>query len=166
MSELYTQGLKAGQLLQEGRYRIEKILGKGAFGITYLAKTKLMSQMTMGTMKVEAQVAIKEFFMSDVNNRNSDGTSVEGATGSVFGNYRKKFRKEAENLSKLSCPNIVNVFDVFDENNTTYYVMEYVEGEPVSDPEETTPVPRSHRLICVADAFCICATHWLCPCRN
>ena len=128
MSELYTQGLKAGQLLQEGRYRIEKMLGKGAFGITYLAKTKLMSQMTMGTMKVEAQVAIKEFFMSDVNNRNSDGTSVEGATGSVFGNYRKKFRKEAENLSKLSCPNIVNVFDVFDENNTTYYVMEYVEG--------------------------------------
>lgn len=67
--------------------------------------------------------------MSDVNGRKSDGSTVEGSTGNIFANYRKRFRKEAENLSHLSHPNIVQVFDVFDENNTTYYAMRYIDGE-------------------------------------
>lgn len=71
--------------------------------------------------------------MSEVNGRSEDGSTVEGSTGSVFTNYRKKFKKEAENLSKLEHPNIVKVFDVFDENNTTYYVMEFLEGQNLDD---------------------------------
>lgn len=128
-----TQGLKSGQTLQNGTYRIEKVLGQGSFGITYLVKAKFTTQGSLGKMDVEARVAIKEFFMSEVNSRREDGSSVDGSSGSVFTNYRKKFKKEAENLSKLSHPNIVKVFDVFDENNTTYYVMEFLEGTNLDD---------------------------------
>ncbi len=127
------QGLKAGQTLQNGTYRIEEVLRQGSFGITYLATAKFTTQGNLGKMNVEAKVAIKEFFMSEVNSRQSDGSSVDGSSGSVFTNYRKKFKKEAENLSKLSHPNIVKVYDVFDENNTTYYVMEFLEGTNLDD---------------------------------
>lgn len=127
------QGLKPGITLKGVTYRIEKVLGQGSFGITYLATAKFTTQGNLGSMVVEAKVAIKEFFMSEVNGRRDDGSTVEGSTGSVFSNYRKKFRKEAENLSKLSHPNIVKVFDVFDENNTTYYVMEFLEGQNLDD---------------------------------
>lgn len=127
------QVLKAGQFLQNGTYRIEKVLGQGTFGITYLAKAKITTQGNLGKMVVDAPVAIKEFFMKDVNNRRDDGSSVDGSSGNVFTNYRKKFKKEAENLSKLSHPNIVKVLDVFDENNTTYYVMEFLEGSSLHD---------------------------------
>lgn len=126
-------GLNKGATLQNGTYRIEKVLGQGSFGITYLAIAKFTTQGNLGKMEVEAKVAIKEFFMSEVNGRHEDGSSVEGSTGTVFSNYRKKFKKEAENLSKLEHPNIVKVFDVFDENNTTYYVMEFLEGQNLDD---------------------------------
>lgn len=127
------QGLQQGVTLRGGIYRIEKILGRGSFGITYLATGRFTTEGNLGRMEVEAKVCVKEFFMSDVNTRKSDGTSVEGSSGSVFTNYRKKFRKEAENLSKLSHPNIVKVLDVFDENNTTYYAMEFIEGTNLDD---------------------------------
>ena len=128
-----THGLNKGATLREGTYRIEKVLGQGSFGITYLATAKFTTQGNLGKMDVEAKVAIKEFFMSEVNGRSEDGSTVEGSTGSVFSNYRKKFKKEAENLSKLEHPNIVKVFDVFDENSTTYYVMEFLEGQNLDD---------------------------------
>lgn len=118
--------LKNGTLLQGGKYRIEQTLGQGSFGITYLAMAKFSTNGNLGKMDVLAKVAIKEFFMSDINGRKEDGSTVEGSTGSIFTNYKKRFRKEAENLAKLSHHNIVKVFDVFDENNTTYYVMEYL----------------------------------------
>lgn len=128
-----TQGLKSGHSLRNGSYRIEKVLGQGSFGITYLATATFTTHGDLGWMDVKAKVAIKEFFMSEVNCRCKDGSSVDGSSGSVFINYRKKFKKEAENLSKLSHPNIVKVFDVFDENNTTYYVMEFFEGTNLDD---------------------------------
>lgn len=118
--------LKNGTLLQGGKYRIEQTLGQGSFGITYLATAKFSTSGNLGKMNVLAKVAIKEFFMSDINGRKEDGGTVEGSTGSIFTNYKKRFRKEAENLAKLSHQNIVKVYDVFDENNTTYYVMEYL----------------------------------------
>ena len=144
------QGLKIGTILQNGTYRIVKVLGQGSFGITYLAKAKLRTQGNLGSMNVEAQVAIKEFFMSEVNSRRSDGSSVEGSSGSVFANYRKKFKKEAENLSKLSLSNIVKVVDVFDENNTTYYVMEFIEGKNLDDyikQKGSLPEPEAISII-------------------
>lgn len=125
--------LKKGTLLQEGKYEILQKLGQGSFGITYLATAHFKTQGALGEMKVNVKVAIKEFFMEDLNSRKADGSTVEGSTGSIFTNYRKKFRKEAENLSKLDNPNIVKVYDVFDENGTTYYSMEYVDGGNLDD---------------------------------
>lgn len=125
--------LKNGTSLKGGEYKIAKVLGHGTFGITYLASTKIAAQGTLGSMDVEVKVAIKEFFMGDVNSRHADGSSVDGSSGSVFSNYRKKFRKEAENLSKLNHEGIVKVIDVFDENNTTYYVMEFLDGLNLDD---------------------------------
>ena len=102
--------LKIGSTLQCGKYEITKVLGSGNFGITYLATTKITVNGQLGQMDVSANVAIKEFYMKDLNNRTLDGSTVEGTH-----------------------PNIVKVIEVFDENNTTYYVMEYVEGGSLDD---------------------------------
>ncbi len=120
--------LKQGTLLQGGKYKIEATLGQGSFGITYLATAKFMNYGGLGAREIVTKVAIKEFFMREMNVRDRDGKTVEGSSSSVFTNYRHRFRREAENLAKLHHPNIIRVYDVFDENGTTYYSMEYVEG--------------------------------------
>ncbi len=125
--------LSKGTSLQKGKYTIVKSLGQGSFGITYLATTQLTIQGKLGQMDTTVDVAIKEFFMSEMNSRSKDGSSIEGSNGSLFSNYRQKFRKEAENLSKLDHSNIVHVLDVFDENNTTYYVMQYIDGQSLDE---------------------------------
>ena len=125
--------LKKGCTLQHGKYKIVKTLGRGSFGITYLATTKVALSGGLGKMDVIVNVAIKEFFMEEFNSRSRDGSSVDGTSASLVKNYRKKFHREAENLGKLKHPNIVKVLEVFDENNTTYYAMEYVEGESLDE---------------------------------
>lgn len=121
------QSLPIGYVLHGTNYGYEKqkILGQGTFGITYLAKVKMEG--SLGALDSHVFVAIKEFFMKEINGRN--GTSVtSGSKGGVFYDYRKKFKKEAENLSKLNHPNIVKVMESFETNNTIYYVMEYFSG--------------------------------------
>lgn len=123
--------LQLGTLLQGGKYKTGKILGQGGFGITYLATMKVEVKGPLGIIQTEINVAIKEFFMKELCNRDEHTKQVSipsiGSIEQVEG-YRRKFRKEAENLSKLNHPNIVKVLDVFDENNTSYYVMEYIDG--------------------------------------
>ena len=141
--------LKQGTLLQGGKYKIEATLGGGSFGITYLATARFITQGGLGAMEVETKVAIKEFFMHEVNVRDRDGRSVEGSSSSVFTNYRHRFRREAENLAKLRHPNIIRVYDVFDENGTTYYSMAYVEGTTLDE------YIRQHHPLTEADAVAI-----------
>lgn len=126
-------GLKQGSTLKSGKYKIVKTLGQGSFGITYLATTRIPMDGQLGKMDVNVNVTIKEFFMSDLNSRATNGSSVERTNSTLVKNYLNKFRKEAENLAKLNHPNIVKVLEVFDENNTTYYVMEYIDGETIDD---------------------------------
>lgn len=117
--------LKQGTLLQGGKYRIERVLGQGGFGITYLAiQTGL-----------DRKVAVKEFFMKELCNRDETTSRVSiGSEGSrdMVKRFREKFTKEARNIAKLKHPNIVSVIDVFEENDTAYYVMEYCEGGSLS----------------------------------
>lgn len=126
-------GLKQGSTLKNGKYKIVKTLGQGSFGITYLATTRISVDGQLGKMDVNVNVTIKEFFMSDLNSRSTDGTSVERTNSTLVKNYLSKFQREAENLSKLHHPNIVKVLEVFDENNTTYYVMEFIDGETIDE---------------------------------
>ena len=121
--------LLPGTLLQgkSYTYTIRKVLGQGTFGITYLATTKVKVAGALGSLETTMQVAIKEFFMRDINGR-EENTVTTGSQGGVYANYKKKFAREAENLSKLDHPHIVKVLEYFEANNTVYYAMEYVEG--------------------------------------
>ncbi|MBQ7062086.1 MAG: serine/threonine protein kinase [Bacteroidales bacterium] len=121
--------LPSGTTLSGGRYTIVKALGQGSFGVTYRATTQTKMSGELGELNATVNVAVKEFFMSEMNLRGANGTPVEGSEISMVQNYRRKFRKEAENLSHLKHPGIVKVLSIFDQNNTTYYVMEYLEGE-------------------------------------
>lgn len=116
-----TQYLNIGTQLQGGKYRIEKVLGQGGFGITYLAYYDLM----------DSRVVVKEFFFKQFCERSSDTRTITLGTQSNEGlvnRYLEKFVKEAKTIFRLEHNNIVKIYDVFMENNTAYYVMEYVEG--------------------------------------
>lgn len=107
------------------KYKIKKVLGQGSFGITYLANVQMKGK--LGTLDSNMTVAIKEFYMRDINGR--DGQTVtSGSKGGLFDEYKKKFEREANNLSKLEHPNIVKVLESFEANGTIYYVMEYIDG--------------------------------------
>lgn len=116
------------------QYRIEAVLGQGSFGITYKAKGFTIVKGALGemTMEMPYPIAIKEFFMRDINQRGVSGEVMGMAQGSLVYNYSIKFRKEAENLAKMKHPNIVKVIDFIEANNTFYYVMEYVDGEDMN----------------------------------
>jgi len=102
-----------------------KVLGQGSFGITYLANVQMKGK--LGTLDSNMTVAIKEFYMRDINGR--DGQTVtSGNKGGLFDDYKKKFEREATNLGKLEHPNIVKVLESFEANGTIYYVMEYIDG--------------------------------------
>ena len=116
--------LKSGTLLQGGKYRIESVLGQGAYGITYLATATMKG--ALGNIAVK--VAIKEFFSKELNTRKVDGNVSEVSSDSLAGKYSNMFLREARNLSHLKHDGIVNVLEAFSENNTHYYVMEYVDG--------------------------------------
>ena len=125
----YDNALKPGTVLQgvEHSYRIKQVLGQGSFGITYLAYTSVSVCGQLGKVKTEIPVAIKEFFMHDVNGR--EGTMVTlGSKGGLFGDYRRKFTHEARNLGRLQHPGIVQVIEIFEANGTSYFSMEYCEG--------------------------------------
>ncbi len=118
--------LQPGSTLQNGKYEIQRVLGQGGFGVTYLALQQGLNRI----------VAIKEFFMENFCVRNADTHHVTVATeGSreLVERYRNKFLKEARNIAKLEHPNIVSIIDVFEENSTAYYVMKYAQNGSLDD---------------------------------
>lgn len=116
--------LPVGATLQMGKYSIERHLASGGFGNTYVV---------MNT-KFDERMAMKEFFMRGVSERNNHNTvSVSNSANRLsFKGQREKFNKEARRLRKLHNEHIVQVHDLFDENETSYYVMDYVDGESLS----------------------------------
>ena len=127
--------LKVGTILR-GIYRIDSYLSSGGFGNTYVATN----------VEFEERVAIKEFFMKGVTQRDDNQTTVSVSNtenSNSFLEQREKFKKEARRIRQLNNPHIVRVHDLFEENGTAYYVMDYVDGENLSDRLKRTGKPMT-----------------------
>ena len=111
--------LRAGTVLND-RYIVGRVLGQGGFGITYLALDT----------QLNAKVAIKEFMPNDIATRIGSTVSVAMDTKSEeFAYGAERFQEEARTLAKfIGNPNIAAVTSYFDENDTSYFVMDYIEG--------------------------------------
>ena len=106
-------------------YRIDRVLGQGGFGLTYLAYD----------INLERSVAIKEYMPAQISVRLSDQSihplSTEDEEDFQWG--LKRFISEARNLTKFEHPNLVRVFNVFESNNTAYMVMNYETGKSLKE---------------------------------
>ena len=118
--------LKTGHLLKRAEYRVERVLGQGGFGITYLCEQT-------GLLR---KVAVKEFFMKGLCGRDADTSQVtllSVSSRDMVNRFRSKFIKEARTIAAFNHKHIVRIIDVFEDNNTAYYVMEYVDGGSLAD---------------------------------
>ena len=115
--------LKPNSTLQGGKYRIVRELGHGGFGVTYEGLQTGLNR----------RVAIKEFFMSEHcerDSRTSRVTVVGTETNrQLVTRFREKFIKEAQMIAGLDdVAHVVRIYDIFEENGTAYYVMQYLDG--------------------------------------
>lgn len=127
--------LKVGTILR-GTYRIDSYLSSGGFGNTYVATN----------IEFDERVAIKEFFMKGITQRDDNQTTVSVSNSentNSFLEQKEKFKKEARRIRQLNNPHIVRVHDLFEENGTAYYVMDYVDGENLGDRLKRTDKPMT-----------------------
>lgn len=118
--------LKEGILLQGGKYRIVRFISSGGFGCTYEAEHVMFRK----------RVAIKEFFVKDFCGRDENTALVTVETTNKRGLIEKmklKFIDEARSLFDLHHQGIVRVTDIFEENHTAYYVMDYIDGKSLKE---------------------------------
>lgn len=123
--------LSNGHLLQNGKYKLSNTIGQGGFGITYKGMWHTEVKGSLGKVKTDVPVCIKEYFFKDYCSRNTKTNAVEihSETGTIlFHKFKEKLLKEASILSAVHHPYIVNVLEVFEENNTAYIAMEYIAG--------------------------------------
>lgn len=113
-------------LLQGGKYKIVSHISSGGFGNTYEGVHTML----------DTKVAIKEFFPKMFCNRDENTSHITVATQSnreLVDKLRKKFIEEAKAIFKMNHPNIVKVHDIFEENGTAYYVMDYIDGKSLGN---------------------------------
>ena len=113
--------LPLGMLLQGGKYEIISYISSGGFGCTYKARHAML----------DTVVAVKEFFVKDYCNRDASTHCITVATqgkAELIERLRKKFIEEAQAIFNMNHTNIVRVTDIFEENGTVYYVMDYIDG--------------------------------------
>ncbi len=122
------EGLQPGAKLLRGQYEILRFLSNGGFGITYLARNSL-----------DREVVIKECFPGALCHRNGD--LVEATDPDHKDDLRAiidLFIQEARNHARLVHPNIVDVHQVFEDNNTAYIAMDFIKGCDLLDYVENT----------------------------
>lgn len=123
--------LTVGRQLQSGRYRIDRVLGSGGFGTTYTATQVLARRPTMETRTV----VIKEYFPREIARRDGMTASliISEPNQSAFDSGLRKFVREGTILLGVAHPNIIRVFELFEENDTAYLVMEHITGGDLTD---------------------------------
>lgn len=134
-----TAMLPVGTVLH-GTYRIERYLSSGGFGNTYIA-THIDFNETR---------AIKEFFMKGISKRNEDSQTVSVSISENRKNFcsqLEKFKTEAKRLRKMNNEHIVRVHDLFEENGTAYYVMDFVNGENLNERLKRTKKPLNENEV-------------------
>lgn len=132
--------LKEGITLQLGKYRVVRFLSSGGFGNTYEVENTAFGE----------RMAMKEFFMRGVNERNEDSVSISVSNAenrNQFEAQKEKLKKEARRLRKLANENIIRVHDLFEENGTVYYVMDYIDGESLSTRIKRTGKPLTENEV-------------------
>jgi len=110
--------LQPGVVLNNGQFKITKFLASGGFGMTYLAKDSL-----------DRDVVVKECFPSALCHRN--GARVVPLSSSCqrqFQSVVRLFVREAKAMAKLVHPNIVGVHQIFEDNDTAYMALDYIDG--------------------------------------
>lgn len=117
--------LRKGTYIGNNRYRIDDALGQGGFGITYKGYDNSLKR----------EVAIKEFFISNICERQDTTYEVisKSSMEELIKKLKTQFVREARLIAALSNKHIVNIYDVFEENGTAYYVMEYHERGTLED---------------------------------
>ena len=134
------QHLQPNTTLQGGKYRIERMLGQGGFGNTYVGVNTVFKE----------RVAIKEFFMQGINDRDATTGSVTISierNRQQFQEQLEKFKKEALRIRKLDNPHIIKVHDLFEENETAYYVMDFIDGENLAERLKRTGEPLPEKEV-------------------
>jgi serine/threonine protein kinase len=119
-------------------YRIERVMGSGAFGITYLAKHR----------HLDSWHVIKEY-LPDCGVRENNRSTVSPKSGGdkdLFDWGLKCFFDEAKLLYQLSHPHVVKVTDLFDANGTAYFVMPYLQGVTLHEWMKNNPRPSQPDL--------------------
>ena len=125
--------LPIGTTLQNGKYKVVEYLSSGGFGNTYIVVNT----------KFDEKYAMKEFFMKDVCERKGHNTVSVSNSGNreSFAQQKEKFNKEAQRIRKFNNKHIVKVHDLFDENDTSYYIMDFISGGSLADRMELSGKP-------------------------
>lgn len=126
-----TDGITNWALSSKGKYQLTETVGRGGFGITYKGVWFTEVKGSLGKVKTEVPICIKEYFFKDYCYRDEEtfAVKVHSETGrALFEKFKEKLIKEAKILSDVHHPHIVNVLEVFEENDTAYIAMEYIQG--------------------------------------
>jgi len=141
--------LKQGHRLHNDKYQLLNVLGEGGFSLTYRGAWKTEVQGNLGKVPAFVPVCIKEYFFKDYCLRNPMTGFVEtnSETGKeVFEKNKEKIIKEARILAEINHPNVVNVLEVFKQNNTVYIVMEFISGHSLKQEVEQNGVFSEEKL--------------------
>ena len=141
--------LKEGHHLHNNKYQLLNILGEGGFSLTYRGAWRTEIQGSLGAIPTLIPVCIKEYFFKDFCLRNETTGFVEtnSETGkNIFEKNKEKIIKEARILSEVQHPNVVNVLEVFKQNNTVYIVMEFISGHSLKQEVEQKGVFQEDKL--------------------
>ena len=141
--------LKPGTLLNN-KYLVGTVLGEGGFGITYLGRDLIL----------DMKVAIKEYYPSSIATRVTQSsnmlTPLDSAVGAAFKSGKDQFIYEAQTIAKMDKESaVVTVREFFEQNNSAYIVMEFIEGQDLRTlmNEKQAPMAPRELLLLLEPVF-------------